>query len=261
MHLYTIFNTISYMRKIVAIGGGELKDLETLKIDKEIVRLTGKKHPKALLIPTASSDEESYWEVFQKAYGKKLGCKTDVLYLIKDTLTKKQIKNKILSSDIIYVGGGNTLKMMKVWRRLDVDKLLKTAYNNGTVLSGISAGAICWFAYGHSDSMSYYNPKQWDYIRVKGIGIIGAFACPHYDRETLGVKRKKDFQKMFKKVGGLGIGIDNHCAIEFINNKYKLITSRKDARAYKVYKRRGKIVTEIIEQKKELTPITTLLKK
>ncbi len=73
------------MKKIVAIGGGELKSLETLRIDKEIIRLSGKKHPKALFVPTASGDSEAYWKTFQRVYGKRLGCKTDVLYLLKCT--------------------------------------------------------------------------------------------------------------------------------------------------------------------------------
>ena len=152
-----------------------------LAIDKEIVRLSGNKRPKLLFLPTASSDSELYWFYVNKHFGKRLGCKTDVLYLIKEKLTTEEIKNKILSADIIYVGGGNTLKMMRLWRRLGVDKLLKQAWRNGTVLCGISAGSICWFESGHSDSMSFYSPKNWKYINVQGLGFIKGIHCPHYD--------------------------------------------------------------------------------
>jgi dipeptidase E len=89
-----------------------------------------------------------------------LKCKTDVLFLIKEQPSKESIQRKILSADIIYVGGGNTLQMMCIWRRLRVDTLLISAYENGTVLSGISAGAICWFDSGHSDSMSFFNQAR-----------------------------------------------------------------------------------------------------
>ena len=140
------------MGKIVAIGGGELKDLDTLSIDREIVSLTGKKHPTALFIPTASGDAEGYWKTFQGIYGGMLGCKPEVLYLIKENPVKREIEEKILGADLIYVGGGNTMKMLKAWRKKGVDKLLKKAYGQGIVLSGLSAGAICWFAYGCSDS-------------------------------------------------------------------------------------------------------------
>jgi len=77
-----------------------------------------------------------------------------------------------MSSDIVYVGGGNTLLMMRIWRRFGLDKVLKGAYEAGIVLAGISAGSICWFDSGHSDSMSFYNPRNWKYINVKGLGLM-----------------------------------------------------------------------------------------
>ena len=254
------------MKKIVAIGGGKIGQpgypVETTKIDKEIIRLTGKKNPRLLFIPTASSDSESYFKVVKKHFGKRLGCKTDVLYLIEEKPTRKEIEEKILNSDIIYVGGGNTLKMMKVWRNTGVDKILKRAYGKGVVLSGLSAGSICWFDSGHSDSMSFYNPKKWEYINVKGLGLIRGIHCPHYNGRTLGVPRRKYFQNMIKKIGGLGIAIENNCAIEFINGRYfKVITSKPRAGAYRVYKKHREIISEKIEQKIELSPLRELYKK
>ncbi len=139
------------------------------------MRLSGfrdKKNPKLLFIPTASSDSEIYWKHIQEYFGEFLKCKTDVLFLMTESLSPEQIRKKIVSADIIYVGGGNTLQMMRIWRSLGVDKLLKAAYENGTVLCGISAGSICWFDSGHSDSMSFYNPRKWKYINVKGLGLI-----------------------------------------------------------------------------------------
>src|ERR1039458_7079890 len=126
-------------KPILAIGGGEIRTRGTAPIDREIIRLSQKKHPRLLFIPTASSDSERYLEHVQKYFGGFLQCKTDVLFLIKEQLSKERIRRKILSADIIYVGGGNTLLMMRIWRRLGVDKLLISAYENGTVLSGISA--------------------------------------------------------------------------------------------------------------------------
>lgn len=117
--------------KIVAIGGGEIGrpgyPIETERIDREIIRLTGKRRPKVLFLPTASGDDPSYWEVFQRYYGQRLGCRTDILYLLRQRPSFKEIKEKILSSDIIYVGGGNTLRMLRRWRRLGVDKVLELA--------------------------------------------------------------------------------------------------------------------------------------
>ncbi len=171
-----------------------------------------------------------------------------------------EIKKKILGADIIYVGGGNTLKMVKLWQRLGVDKLLKTAWQRGIVLCGISAGSICWFESGHSDSMSFYNKKKWKYINVSGLGFLKGIHCPHYNSKTLEVPRKKDFQKMIQKIGGMGIAIDNNCAIEFLDNKYRVINSKNYAKAFRVFKKNGKVISEIIPQKEELMPVKALFR-
>jgi dipeptidase E len=244
---------------IVAIGGGEIRTRGTASIDRETIRLSNKKNPKLLFIPTASSDSERYWKRVQEYFGKFLKCRTDVLLLIKEQPSKEQIRKKILSADIIYVGGGNTLQMMRVWRSLGVDKLIKSAYENGTVLSGISAGSICWFDSGHSDSMSFYNPRKWKYTNVRGLGFIRGIHCPHYDSKTRGIPRRKDFRNMIRKSGGIEIAVENNCAIEFIDGRfYKVISSKNYSRAYTVYKSRGKVVAKQIRQQKQLAPVEWL---
>jgi dipeptidase E len=254
------------MKKIVAIGGAQKGragySIKAPKIDEEIIRLAGKKNPRLLFIPTASSDSELYFDDAKKHFGKEFGCKIDTLYLIKEKPTKTETEEKILNSDIIYVGGGNTLKMMKVWRRTGIDKVLKRAYDKGIILSGVSAGAICWFESGHSDSIKFRDPKKWKYINVKGLGLIKGIFCPHYNGGKHGVSRRKHFQSMINKFGGIGIAIDNNCAIEFIDGKYfKIISSKPRLGAYRVYKKRGKIVSEKIKQKTELSPISELHEK
>ncbi|TSC97108.1 MAG: dipeptidase E [Candidatus Berkelbacteria bacterium Licking1014_2] len=231
--------------------------VETTKIDQEIIRITGKKNPKLLFIPTDSSDAESYFEVVKKHFGKRLGCKTDVLYLIKEKPSKKEIEEKIFQSDIVYVGGGNTLKMMKVWRIAGVDKVLKEAYGKGIVLSGVSAGSICWFRWGNSDSRRFANPNA-DLIKVSGLNLINALHCPHYDFEK---DRKPDLKKMMKKTFGIAIAIDNCCAIEIIDDKYRIISSKASANAYKVYWKANKYHQEKIKKEKEFRLLKGLLKK
>ena len=140
---------------IIAIGGGSLKKKETFAIDKYIVKLTGKRSPRALFIPTASIDPEDYCEVFDHIYGDLLRCRTDHLLLYRKPSDRAAAARKIKTADLIYVGGGNTLRMMKLWRRLGIDKLLINAWQQGTVLAGLSAGAICWHEWGHSDSRAY----------------------------------------------------------------------------------------------------------
>ena len=247
------------MKKIIAIGGGEIGrpgyPVETTKIDREIIRLTQKSHPKLLFIPTASSDSESYCETVKKHFGKRLGCQTEVLYLIREKLSHKKIEKKIYNADIIYVGGGNALKMMKIWRKTGVDKILKSAYQKGIVLAGVSAGSICWFRWGNSDSRKFINPTA-DYIRVSGLGLIDALHCPHYDSPG----RKAGLKKMMKKIPGRAIAIDNCCALEIFDDKYKIICSKPSANAYTVYWKANRYYKKVIKKIKQLLPLDNIQK-
>ncbi len=247
------------MGKIVAIGGSEIRNSETSAIDREVVTLTAKPRPRALFIPTASYDSLDYWTAFQTIYGEELGCETSVIYLLDNHPPMKQIEEMILSSDLIYVGGGNTLKMMRRWRKLGVDQMLKEAYARDIVLSGVSAGAICWFNYGHSDSMAFYHPDTWSYIRVRGLGLIDVVGCPHFDSETAGKKRDQDFREMVQKYGGTGIGIDNNCALEFTGEGFRVISSQPAAGAYKLFRDRGQVTVEQIQHSQDYLPVSSLL--
>jgi dipeptidase E len=246
------------MRKIVAIGGGEIKDLETIILDREIVKLTGKKHPRALFIPTASGDAAGYVETFHKVYGKKLGCRTDALLLTKEKYSRNELRKKILSSDLIYVGGGNTLKMLRRWRQTGVDKIIKEAWDKGIVLSGLSAGAICWFRYGFSDSRKMSNPNA-PYIAVHCLDYVNATVCPHFrSKKGLNKLRFRDFPKFIKARGGLGFAIDEHCALEIIGGNYRVVSARKNSHAYKIYNSRGKPIIEMLQSGKYI-PLSELL--
>ena len=249
------------MGKIVAIGGGDLSTLATEPIDKTIIELSGKSKPKALFIPTASSDSTEYWETFDSAYRVAYGCDTDVLYLLGPTPDPIEVRRKIAWADVIYVGGGNTLKMMRRWRRLGVDALIRDAYARGAVLCGVSAGAICWFDSGHSDSMSFYHPEDWDYIAVTGMGLVKGLACPHYNGETDGVPRRRSFHDMVRKKGGVGVAIDNDCAIAFVEDGYKVLSAAPDAGAYTLFVQNGEVIERRIETAEEYLPVSNLYRR
>ncbi len=240
--------------KIVAIGGGELGDGDTLSIDKHIVELTGKTRPNAMFIPTASSDSRDYAAAFARIYGEQLGCTVDVLYLLGDAPSHTSLTERISNADLIYVGGGNTLKLMRRWRTLGVDTLLLEAAARNTVLCGLSAGELCWFQYGHSDSMSFYHPDDWDYIRVKCLGLLPFTACPHYDGEN----RHANFQKLIAREGGIGIALDDCAAFEVADDHYRIITSREGAGAYRVERARGKAVQTPIPVQVDFQPLNSL---
>ncbi|MFZ3031460.1 MAG: peptidase E [Candidatus Moraniibacteriota bacterium] len=229
------------MKTIVAIGGGELKDLETLPIDRAIVKLAKKKHPKALFIPTASNDAMGYWETFQSVYGKKLGCETDVLFLIREKLSSKQVKEKILSSDIIYVGGGNTLRMLRTWKKYGVDRLLREAYEKGAILSGLSAGAIAWFRYGSSDSRWFVkNGKQVEsFMRVSALGLLPFTVSPHHVRE----KKLRDpgIKEIMMRTPGVALALDDNAAILVQGDRFEILRSKPSVGIRKVFRKEGKI--------------------
>ena len=246
--------------KIVAIGGGEIgrpgTKIETKSIDKEIINLTGKKHPKLLFLPTASGDSKSYYDVVKDYFGNKLGCKTDVLYLLNENYTKKEIEQKVFGTDIVYVGGGNTLRMLKQWRRYELDSILEKAASKGIVLSGISAGAICWFKYGNSDSLKF-SDKRNPLIKLQGLDFVPLMACPHYDGEK---SRKPSLRRMIKERGGISIALENCSAIEVVEGKYRILTSSKNANAYLVYRSEGIIIEEKLPKDGNYRSLEELLK-
>lgn len=247
------------MERLVAIGGGEIKDLETLIIDREIVRLTDKAHPHALFIPTASGDPDGYCQTFHQVYGDKLGCRTDVLRVASRTPTNQEIEDKISWADLVYVGGGNTLRMLRRWRQLGVDKLLKKAYQQGTVMSDLSAGSICWFEYGHSDSNKFKANQgdQWNFMRVRGLGFILGTHCPHYHHE----KREIGFDEMIRRYGGTGIALDNNTALEVMDSKYRIITAISAPAAYKLYKSSNQVVRVPLPATTEFLPLSDLFQR
>ncbi len=249
------------MGKIVAIGGGHIgrlgQPVETTDIDREIIRLSGSKNSRLLFIPTAATDAESYVEAVHKHFGEDLGCIVDTLYLVKETPGIKEIQDKVFNTNIIYVGGGNTLKMLKIWRSFGVDKIVLEAYSRDIVLSGLSAGAICWFRYASSDSRKFANPNA-GLIKIRGLNFFNALCCTHYNTEE---DRKPHVKAVMKKTAGVALAIDDCCAIEILNDKYRVIDSKEDANAYKVYWRKGEFYEEIIEKKKEFSLLEYLLRK
>lgn len=214
------------MGKIVAYGGGG----KTSKIDREAIRMTGKKSPTVLFLPTASYDH-GYYTLYMDRYLTKMGCKFSYLNLLTETYTKKEIQTAFDKADIIYVGGGNTLNMMLNFKKLGVYSLIIQAYNEGKVMMGGSAGSICWFRQGNSDSR-LYSANSTQLIKVSGFNFIDALHCPHYDKESF---RQPVLKEQMKTTKGVAIAIDNCAAIVVDGDKYKIISQDKESNAYKVF--------------------------
>ena len=194
---------------IIAIGGGGFgRNPNHRKIEKYILELTGKEKPNVVFFPTASAENQAYIIQFYKCFTK-MSCEPSHVTFFQRTPRLDSIINK---ADVIYVGGGNTKSMLAVWQEWKLDKLLLKAYNNGKILCGVSAGAICWFEQGITDSWAS-NLNVMDCL-----GFLPEMACPHYQEEK---DRRPDVHKMLKQGKcGPGWAIDGGAAIHFNNGKY-----------------------------------------
>lgn len=252
------------MKTIIALGGTEIGPLladggvkanQLESVHREILAKTGKQRPRVLYVPTAKNDREDYIAGF-KYYYARLGCgNVDVLRLLAaPPPSRAEIKAKIDAADVIYVNGGNTSRMIAWWKRRRVDELVKAAYRKGTVMAGHSAGAICWFDYGNSDSFYKGQP-----FRVTGLGIIPALLCPHYDSEPV---RQAALRKMMRRTPHrVALTLDEAAAIEIIDDQYRILASDNRAAARRAYWRRGEYIVEPVAQTRDLSDLKPLLTK
>lgn len=226
------------MSKFVLIGGGENgrkgTEYETEAIDKEIIELTNKDNNiNFLFLAHGNNYEDSYYEVMRKIYTEKFNCNCDILTK-KEVYEKEITHKKIEWADIIYVGGGNTLNMMQLWRKSGFDKTLKSYMLKEKVFCGISAGAICWCKYGISDSKKTNEDDE--YIIVKGLDVFNILFCPSYDER---IKSERNLEKLMKDVKMPMIALEKGTAIVINDDKYKIIQSIKNKKVYKSFYEKG----------------------
>ena len=211
-------------RNIIAIGGGGFgANPGQGIIEKYILKQTKKKNPKICFIPTATGDNEAYKVNYYSTFTN-LDCFPSHLDFFKRT---PDLKELILNQDAIFVGGGNTKSMLAVWREWGLDKILKKAYLNGTVMSGVSAGAICWFQNGITDSWAS-NLKM-----MPCLNFIKGTCCPHYDEEPERKPAVKNFllRNKIKNVYAVDGGAALHIKDEKI---FKSIIFKKNKSSYLV---------------------------
>lgn len=215
------------MKTIVAIGGGSIAEKSTLEIDKYIISLANKEKPNVLFVPTASIDAQGYIDTFINYY-ESLGCVVDVLRL-STTDDDNIIKSKIFSSDIIYIGGGNTARMMRIFKRTKVNEYIKLAYEQGIILAGLSAGAMAFFKSGYSDSNRSTNPNA-SLCLVKCLDIIPYCFCPHYNDPD---RKSFDFWVVNKNFDGIALCDD--AALIYIDDKIKgIIKTDSNAKCFNI---------------------------
>ncbi len=232
-------------KHIVAFGGlrvrpGDMSPVidYILSLPQEILHLPQKPRPRICMIPTATGDSPASLLTF---YNRVPGAWAARTHLALFDRTVRDIRSFLLNQDIIMVGGGNTANMLAVWRVHGVDEILREAWEAGILLCGGSAGSLCWFECGTTDSfdLSDLHPLH------DGLGFLPGSHCPHFDGED---QRRPLYHKLISEGFPAGYAIDEDAAIHFVGTEAaKVVTGRHGATAYRVELRDGKVVETALE--------------
>ncbi|WP_026691388.1 peptidase E [Alteribacter aurantiacus] len=215
------------MKQIIAMGGGGFSmEPDNLLLDRYILNQASSDKPKVCFLPTASGDAEGYIERFYESFGK-LHCEPSHLSLFKPP--SQDLQDFVLEKDIFYVGGGNTKNLLALWREWGLDLVLHDAWNQGIILAGLSAGAICWFEEGVTDSFGR------GLTPLPCLGFLKGSHCPHYDGEK---ERRPSYQTFVaSEKMKAGIAADDGVALHYKGQAlHRVVSSRPNARAFKVTK-------------------------
>jgi dipeptidase E len=229
-----LFKIVKHLKDkhIIAFGGdGFVSEPENKLSARFVLGLTGVDRPSICFLPTASGDPQSYIDNFYTRYTSDL-CEASHLTLFHREV--KDLRSFLLSKHVIYVGGGNTANMLAIWRVHGVDTILREAYEAGIVLCGTSAGSICWFECGVTDSFGLDLAPLFD-----GLGFIKGSNCPHYDSEAL---RQPKYHQFIQEGLPGGYAADDGAALHFVNGElHEVLGSKPDARAFRVEKNGNKV--------------------
>lgn len=218
-------------KQIIALGGGMFSmEPENGLLDKYLLNSVPVTKPKICFFGTASNDGKEYIDMFYKFFRQK-DCYPTHIEL---TTPPEDLEKKILEQDIIHVGGGNTKLIMETWKRTGVDKIMRKAWNKGIVLSGMSAGAICWF----QDGITNPSPGMLD--RLECVGLLKGSFCPHYDDRP---ELRETFKTLIDdKTIGSGYGVEDGAALHFIGNELvRIVASRPGKTAFFVSKNKNTV--------------------
>jgi len=225
------------MKQIIAIGGGGFgRNPQQHLIEQYILDQATSDRPNILFIPTATGELDSYIVNFYKVFSK-FQCNPNHLSFFKRT---PDLQKLISEQDVIFVGGGNTKSMLAVWREWQLDEHLRDAYNKGVVMSGVSAGAICWFHQGITDSW------ESELKVMPCLEFVDGVCCPHYDEEP---ERRPATKKLLtNNVHQEIIGIEGGCALHIQDgNTFKAVRFSENKNSYRVTAKDNKIVESPIE--------------
>lgn len=209
--------------QIVAMGGGGFSMDRTPLLDDYVLSLARRRRPRVCFLPTASGDAARYIAKFYRAFPPARARASHLPLFERDG---RDVRAHLLGQHVIYVGGGNTANLLAVWRAHGVDRILRSAWQRGVVLAGVSAGMLCWFECGVTDSYGPLAPLH------DGLGFLPGSACPHYDGER---HRRQVFHDLVRRGFPAGYAADDGVALHFVGGKlHACVSSRRGARAHRL---------------------------
>jgi dipeptidase E len=215
-------------RQILALGGGGFSlEKDSTLLDDYVLSLAASERPRVCFLPTASGDADHYVVRFYRRFSSH--CEASHVSLFRrDQGTggvEEDIAAHLLAQDVIYVGGGNVVSMLGVWRAHGLDSVLLRAWREGIVLCGPSAGSLCWF----SEALSAFHGAP---RRVRGLGFLPYSNCVHYDAEP---ERRAEYHRFVGDGMRAGFAADDGAALHFRGRQLeRVVASRPSARAYRV---------------------------
>jgi dipeptidase E len=221
-------------RRILALGGGGFtSSVEDWPLDELVLTLSPRERdtPRICLLPTASGDPEDQIDRFYGAF-RAMGCELSHVSLFRLGSTQMNLREHLLSRDVIYVGGGSLLNLLALWRVHGVDALLLEAWENGVTLCGVSAGAMCWFEAGVT--RTHGQPG-----RARGLGVLpGSFSV----HDASDPRRRAEYRQAVAAGMPGGYAAEDGVGLVFTGRELaEVVTARHGARAYRVRMRDGRL--------------------
>lgn len=211
------------MHTLLAIGGGGFSETSEPELDAYVLQQSAAPCPRIGFIGTASGDSDHYLVKFYRRFAT-LSCRPSHLPLF---LRTPDLAAWVQAQDVIYVGGGNTKTMLAVWHAWGLPELLRAALDRGTVLAGVSAGAICWFEHGITDSSAH------SLQALPGLGWLSGSCCPHYSNEAQ--RRSTCTRLVADGAIGTSLGIDDGAAVHFSNGRaLRVVLGNSQAAVYQI---------------------------
>ena len=221
-------------------GGGFSMERENQLLDDYVLSLSGSSHPRICFLPTASGDADHYVVRFYRRFS--ACCQASHISLFRRDQGGEGVEDDLaahlLAQDVIYVGGGNVLSMLGVWRAHGLDEVLRQAWRRGIVLCGPSAGSLCWFA----EALSAFHGAP---RRVRGLGLLPYSNCVHYDAEPA---RRGEYHRFVGDGMRPGYAADDGVALHFCGTRLeRVLSSRAGGRAYRVEIQEAEVIEQPLE--------------